>query len=51
MLVAIQTGTSMATGTKRNRSATEFWHKSVNLSLKELKNIKAILFQTHERFR
>ena len=29
-------------------SLTEFWNKSVNLSLEELRNIKIILFVIHE---
>ena len=32
-------------------SVTEFWYKSVNLSLEELINIKIILFLIHELFR
>ena len=32
-------------------SLTEFWYKSVNLFLEELKNIKVILFLIHELFR
>ena len=35
----------------RETSVTEFCHKSVNLSLEELKNIKIILFPIQELFR
>ena len=51
-LVPIQMGTNMAAGKQqKHHSVTEFCYKSINLSLKELKNIKIILFLIHELFR
>ena len=44
MLVPIRMGTSMAAGKKTETSAAVFCNKSMNLSLKELINIKVILF-------
>ena len=43
----IQMGTNMAAELTET-SVTEFCHKSVNLSLEELKNIKIILFLIQE---
>ena len=44
MLVPIRMGTRMAAGKKTETSAAVFCNKSMNLSLKELINIKVILF-------
>ena len=45
MLVLTWMGTNMADGeTTKTSRLTEFCYKSVNLSLKELINIKVILF-------
>ena len=52
MLVPMQVGTNMAAGNQhRERSVTEFYNRSVNLSLEELKNTKIILFLIHDLFR
>ena len=50
-LMLIQMGTNMAAGKPTQKFVTEFCQKSVNLSLEELKNLKIILFLTHELFR
>ena len=47
MMVPTRVGTKMADATKT--SVTEFWYKSVNLSLEELINIKVILFLMIDR--
>ena len=47
MMVPTWVGTKMADATKT--SVTEFWYKSVNLSLEELINIKLILFLMIDR--
>ena len=48
MLVPIRMGTNSGGRKPTETSVTEFCYKSVNLSLKELKNIKIILFLIQE---
>ena len=48
--VPIRIGTNMAAGNQQ-KSVTEFCYKSVNLSLKELKHMRVILFLIQELFR
>ena len=47
MLVTTWRGINMADGSQQETSVTEFYCKSVNLSLEELINIEVILFLTH----
>ena len=51
MLVPTWMGTNMADVKPTKTSVAEFWCKSVNLFLKEILNIKVILFPLHELLR